>query len=80
MAEEDDDMKRRHHTPEALAIEVEKSMSGDDIVTILERFINVNGAPEFVRMDNGTEMTSNTVAHWCRFSTANISFKDLGSP
>ena len=28
---------------EALAIEVERSMSGDDIVTILERLINVHG-------------------------------------
>ena len=65
---------------QALAIEVERSMSGDDIVTILERLINVHGAPEFVRMDNGTEMTSNTVADWCRLRATDISFKDLGSP
>ena len=65
---------------QALAIEVERSMSGDDIVTILEALINVHVAPEFVRMDNSTEMTSNTVADWCRFSAADISFKDLGSP
>ena len=65
---------------EALAIEVERSMSGDDIVTILERLINVHGAPEFVRMDNGTEMTSNTVADWCRLRAAEISFIDPGSP
>jgi putative transposase len=61
---------------EALAIELERSMSGDDIVTILERLINVHGAPEFVRMDNDTEMTSNIVAHWRRFSAADISFID----
>ncbi len=65
---------------EALAIEVERSMSGDDIVTVMEALINVHGAPEFVRMDNGTEMTSNTVADWCRFSAADISFIDPGSP
>ena len=46
---------------EALAVKVERSMSGDDIVTIVERLINIHGAPEFVRMDNGTEMTSNTL-------------------
>lgn len=40
-------------------------MSGDDIVTILEALINVYGAPEFPRMDNDTEMTSNAVADWC---------------
>jgi putative transposase len=65
---------------EALAIEVKRSMSGDDIVTVLEALINIHGAPEFVRMDNGTEMTSNTVADWCRLRAADISFKDLGSP
>jgi len=64
---------------EALGIEVERSLSGEDIVTILEALINVHEAPGFVRMGNGTKMTSNTVADWCRFSTANISFKDLGS-
>ena len=57
---------------QAPAIEVERSMSGDDIVTVLERLINVHGAPEFMRMD--------TVAEWCRFSTADISFIDPGSP
>ena len=67
-------------TKEALAIEVERSMSGDDIVTVMEALINVHGAPEFVRMDNGTEMTSNTVADWCRFSPSDISFIDPGSP
>ena len=65
---------------EALAIAVERSMSGDDIVTILDRLINVHGAPELVRMDNGTEMTSNAVADWCRLSPSNISFIDPGSP
>ena len=65
---------------QALAIEVERSMSGDDIVTILEALINVHVAPEFVRMDNSTEMTSNTVADWCRLSSSEISFIDPGSP
>lgn len=32
-------------TKEALAIEVERSMSGDDIVTVMEALINVHGAP-----------------------------------
>ena len=67
-------------TRQALAIEVERSMSGDDIVALMEALINIHGAPEFVRMDNGTEMTSNTVADWCRFSAADISFIDPGSP
>lgn len=65
---------------EVLASELERSISGDDIVRILERLINIHGAPEFVRMDNGAEMTSKTVADWCRFNTPDISFIDPGSP
>ena len=65
---------------EAFAVEVERFMRGNDIVTIVERLINIHGGPEFVRMDNGTEMTSNTVADWCRFSASDISFIDPGSP
>lgn len=54
-------------------------MSGDDIATILERLINIHGAPELMRMDNGTEMTSNTSADWCRFSTSDTRFINSGS-
>lgn len=61
---------------EALAIEVERSTCGDDIVTILERLVNIHGAPKFMWMDNETEMTSDTVAGWCRFSIAEIGIID----
>lgn len=67
-------------TKHALAIDVERSMTGDSIVTVLERLIMIHGAPGFVRMDNGTEMTSNAVADWCRFSPTGIVFIDPGSP
>jgi putative transposase len=67
-------------TKHALAIEVERSMTGDDIVTVLERLIMIHGAPGFVRMDNGTQMTSNAVSDGCRFSPTGIVFIDPGSP
>jgi len=67
-------------TKTALAIEVERSMTGDDIVNVLERLIAIHGAPECVRMDNGTEMTSNAIMDWCEFSPANISYIDPGAP
>lgn len=67
-------------TKHALAIEVERSMTGGDIVTVLKRLIMIHAAPRFVRMDNGTEMTSNAVADWCRFSPTGIAFIEPGSP
>ena len=65
---------------EAPAIEVERFMSGDGIVAVFETLINIHRAPEFVRMDNRTEMTSHTVADWCRFSAADICFNGPESP
>lgn len=55
-------------TKHALAINVERSMTVDDLVAALERLITIHGGPKFVRMDNGTKMTSNAVPDWCRFS------------
>ena len=67
-------------TKTALAIDVERSMTGDDMVQVLERLTAVHGFPELLRMDNGTEMTSNAIADWCRFSPSGIVFIDPGSP
>jgi putative transposase len=41
----------------ALAIEVERSITGDRLVGILDRLTNVHGQPVFIRMDNGPKMT-----------------------
>jgi putative transposase len=67
-------------TKTALAIDVERSMTGDGIVNVLDRLSAIHGAPEFVRMDNGTEMTSNAIMDWCQYSPANIHYIDPGSP
>ena len=64
----------------ALAIDVERSITGDDMVMVLERLTAVHGFPQFLRMDNGTEMTSNAIADWCRFNPSGIVFIDPGSP
>jgi hypothetical protein len=54
-------------------------MTDDDIVNVPERLIAIGGAPEFLHMDNGTEMTSNAVMDWCEFSAANIHYIDPGA-
>lgn len=64
----------------ALAIEVERSMTGDQMVAVLERLTAIHRDPTFVRIDNGTEMTCNSVADWCRFGPSGIVFIDPGSP
>ena len=67
-------------TKPSLAIEVERSITGDHLVRILDRITSLHGHPRFIRMDNGPEMTCNAVADWCRFSpTASVSIEP-GSP
>jgi putative transposase len=58
---------------------LKRSKTGDDLVRVLERLIAIYGSPTYIRMDNGTEMTCNYVADWCRFSPTGIIFIDPGS-
>ena len=52
-------------TKTALAIQVERSVIGDDLVGILERLVAVHGHPGFIWLDNGLEMTCHEIADWC---------------
>ena len=67
-------------TKKALAIEVERSITGDDLVRNLDRLVCTHGYPQFIRMDNGPEMTCNAIADWCRFSPTGSVFIEPGSP
>ena len=67
-------------TKTALAIKVERSITGDHLVGILDRLTSVHGHLVFIRMDNGSEMTCNAVADGCRFSPIGLVSIELGSP
>jgi putative transposase len=69
------------HTREALEIRVARSIDADHTVRVLDQIVRERGTgPELVRMDNGPEMTANALRDWCRFSGAERSFIDPGSP
>ena len=44
-------------TREALAMNVARSTRAEDVVQIVESIVAVRGAPAFLRMDNGPELT-----------------------
>ena len=68
-------------TKEALAIEVHRSITADDTVVVLESLVDAKGqAPEFIRMDNGPELTANALRDWCRFSESGSVYIEPGSP
>ena len=68
-------------TKEALAIDIRRSITADDTVEVLEALVRARGrAPEFLRMDNGPELTANALRDWCRFSDAGTAYIEPGSP
>ncbi len=49
------------YTRESLALEVERSMTGEDVVDTLAYLFQVHGEPEFIHSDNGPEFVSKAV-------------------
>jgi len=67
-------------TRESLVMLVARSIDADRTVEVLERLVAERGAPEFLRMDNGPEMTAHALQDWCEFSKAGTVYIEPGSP
>ena len=68
-------------TREALAIECRRRIDADRTVATLERLVTERGcSPQFIRCDNGPELTANALKDWCRFSRAGSAYIEPGSP
>jgi putative transposase len=67
-------------TRESLAGLVQRSIDADQVVAGLQQLIAERGAPEYLRMDNGPEMTANALADWCAISQTGTVFIDPGAP
>ena len=52
------------YTREALAIEVDTSISGSRVARVLDRIADERGLPKTIVMDNGTELTSLAMLAW----------------
>jgi putative transposase len=67
-------------TRESLADLVEYSIDADATVACLDKIAGVRGHPEFIRCDNGPELTANALRDWCRFGGCGTSYIEPGSP
>jgi putative transposase len=68
-------------TRESLSDLVATSVDADATVGELDRIVVRRGVfPDFVRMDNGPELSANALRDWCRFSGTATSYIDPGSP
>ena len=69
------------HTREALEIVVNRRIDADTTVATLDRIVAARRtAPEFIRCDNGPELTANAPKDWCRFTGVGSSYIEPGSP
>jgi putative transposase len=69
------------HTREALTITVARRIDADATVNVLDRLVAERGrSPQFIRCDNGPELTANALRDWCRFTGSGASYIEPGSP
>lgn len=68
------------YTRECHALEVDYSITGEDVVDTLAYLFQVHGEPEFIRSDNGPEFISEVVRNWLKSSGVKTLFIEPGSP
>ena len=65
---------------EALAIEIDTSLSARRIIRVLEKVTALRGMPTSLRVDNGPEFTSAVFEQWCGAKQIKIQFIQPGKP
>jgi putative transposase len=65
---------------EALAIEVDTSLSSKRTIRVLERIIEERGKPKFIRTDNGPEFTSKDMELWAKDKGITMQYIQPGRP
>jgi len=69
-----------NYTRECLAIEVGPSLSGEDVVAVLDRIKAERALPETIKVDNGSEFISKAMDRWAYESGVELDFSRAGRP
>ncbi len=65
---------------ESPAIEVDRSLTGQRVVAVLERIATQRGLPQILQVDNGPEFTSQALDDWAHRRGVKLAFSRLGTP
>ena len=65
---------------ESLAIEVGQRLTGDDVVSVLDRVARQRGRPETIRVDNGPEFIGKSLDLWAYWNGVTLDFSRPGKP
>jgi len=68
------------YTREWLSIDVERSITAEDVVETLATLFRRRGEPAFIRSDNGSEFVAKTVKRWLEASGVKTLYIEPGSP
>ncbi len=67
-------------TREALAIEVGRSFTAQDVILTLQFLFAVRGAPQHIRSDNGPEFIAKNIQRWLKRAVVNTLYINKASP
>jgi putative transposase len=68
------------YTRESLAIHVGQSLTGDDVVGVLEAIVRERGQPQTIKTDNGSEFISKVMDKWAYERGVELDFSRPGKP
>ena len=68
------------YSRECLALEVERSITSQEVVKTLDRLFTERGAPRFIRSDNGPEFIAQAVKRWLAASGVETLYIEPGAP
>jgi len=67
-------------TREAMAMHVDRSVTAEQTVSVLEGLVAERGAPENIRCDNGPELTAHALRDWCQSAQVTTNYIEPGAP
>jgi len=65
---------------ESLAIDVGQSITGTQVVGVMNRIVAERGAPQTIRVDNGPEFVSRALDQWAYLHQVTLDFSRPGKP
>jgi len=65
---------------ECLALEIERSITAQDVVGILDRLFAERGEPAYIRSDNGPEFIAKAIKRWLAASGVETLYIEPGAP
>jgi len=68
------------YTRECLALEVECSITAEDVIVTLARLFEERGEPRYIRSDNGPEFVATALKRWLGASGVGTLYIEPGSP